>query len=326
LNLARSLASLHTARDLSEVAGHFEHIAERCIGAPLSILLLANESGDLHAVAGSLRRPVARESLREELVIQRIAQNEEVVSAWNYVVSTRTPQWFGVEDLFGAAPGAIAGGRCVMTPIWVAGEALGACLLAAPETPASAAFVAVLAEHAGVAVQRLRELERARRLRELDADLWIPDEASFRDALSRELNRARRYGGSVGVTWLRVDCEADLVARYGAFYAKQLLRRIGGRLSSSVRDTDALGVLARGFAVVHPATGSDSAGVAAERLVDEVGSMLSAAYPELELSLISRISACSVASPDDGATADELIERLLSKRVEPAVSGLELTG
>jgi GGDEF domain-containing protein len=324
INLARSLASLHAARDLNELAGHFEHLGERCIDAALSVLLLADESGDFRPVAGSLRRPAAVESLRRELGIERITQFEDVSSAWQYVVTTRTPQWFDLEDLFAVSQESVAGRRCVMAPIWVAGEALGAVLLAVPETDVSATFVSILAEHVGVAVQRLRELDRARRLRALDPDLWIADEASLREALAHELNRARRYGGCVGVTLLGIECEADLVARYGGFYTSQLLRRVGARLTSAVRDTDVLGAIGRGFAVVHPGTNPDGARVAADRLMDDVGSMLSANYPELELSLIARISADSVASPDDGTTANELIESLLAKRREPDTLDREL--
>jgi diguanylate cyclase (GGDEF)-like protein len=314
INLARSLASLHAARDLNELAGHLEHLGERCVDAVLAALLLTDDSGEFRLVSGSLRRSAYVESLRQQLQVERITQNQDITSAARHVAATRASQWFSVAELFGESPEAAAGRHCIISPIWAGGEALGTCLLVAPETPAATTSIAILVEHIGVAVQRLREISRARHLHGIDPNLWIADETSLREALTHELSRARRYGGSVGVTLLSVDCADELRERYGGFYADQLLRKIGGRLTSVVRDTDVLGTLGGGFAVIHPATTQAGALIAAGRLMDEVGSMLSSSFPELELSLISRITTDSVASPDDGKTAGELIARLLAAR------------
>ena len=71
------------------------------------------------------------------------------------------------------------------------------------------------------------------RLHGIDAQLWVPDSEALRANLAQELNRARRYGGSVGLTLIRLDCAPVLRVRYGAFYTDHLLRRIGAFLGLS---------------------------------------------------------------------------------------------
>ncbi len=325
VNLAGSLASLHAARDFHELAGLFERLGERCVGAALTVLLLSDDSGGYRPVTGSLRRPAVVESLREGLGVDLIGKNQEVAFACHHVEATSTPAWFDVGDLFAEAEAATDNRRCVIVPIGVAGEGLGAGLFVVSESRTSATFSSILAEHAGVAVKRLRELDQARRLRGIDSELWIAGEASLRESLATELSRARRYGGSVGLTLLRIDCEGDLRTKYGHFYTDHMLRRVGGFLRSAIRDTDVLGTIARRFAVIHPATAREGSGVAAERLTEAIGSMLSKNYPELELSLIARISADCVASPADGVTVNELIECVLAQRDETGLIAGSLT-
>jgi GGDEF domain-containing protein len=312
--LARLTASLHSSRDAGELASHFERLGEQCLGASVAALVLPDESGAYRVAAGSLRRPATIEQTRKKLGLGRIRDNDALQSAVRHVGANNDARWFEVSDLFAEAPGAECASECTLVPIWTAGEAIGLGLFFVPQTPAASLLASILCEHAGVALQRLRALEQARRLHGIDAALWVPDTAAVRETLGRELSRARRYGGAVAVSFITVDCAPDLREKYGNFYTDHLLRRVGSQLLASVRDTDTLGSAEGGFVIVQPATTRDGAEISVTRLVDDVGAMLSANYPELELSLISRISYATVVSPEDGSSADELLVKLLTSQ------------
>jgi GGDEF domain-containing protein len=306
-NLARMTVPLHASRDLAEVAGHFEHLGERCVDATLTLLILSEEDSGLRVIEGSLRRPPVLEAVRIRLGVQRLSENPDLADACFVVMRTGTAQWFELREIFPAASEDLERERCLVTPVAFAGETLGAGCFVAGETARTAALTTLLADHAAVAVQRVRAHSSARRLHGVDPLLWIPDAESVRENLAHELARARRYGGPVGFTLLSLECVAELRVRHGGFYTDHLLRRIGSHLRTAIRDSDSLGALAEGFAIIHPGADRAGAETAATRLAESVGTMLSSSYQELELSLLSSIDVASVASPDDGTSADELM-------------------
>jgi GGDEF domain-containing protein len=310
--LARLTACLHASRDIGELASHFERIAEQCVGASVAAFVIPDEAGTYRVTPGSLRRPAAIEMTRRQLRLDRLRENDALMAALHHVGANQDPRWFDLPDLFQDCPQEMAGSQCELVPIWIAGEPIGLGLFVVEQSDETGSLSSILCEHAGVAVQRLRALEQARRLHGTDAALWVPDTASVREALGRELSRAHRYGGSVALSFVSVECAEELRQKYGNFYTDHLLRRVGNQLRSSIRDTDTLGAAEGGFVIVQPATNREGADIAVARLADDVGTMLTANYPELELALISRISHASVISPEDGTSADELLVKLLT--------------
>ena len=87
--------------------------------------------------------------------------------------------------------------------------------------------------------------------------------------LRREVARARRYGNEVGVALLRFESEAEVRAKFGDFYTDHLMRRIGSQLVAQLRDTDVVGALDGGYAIIHTETSLDgtqlSSGACANR-------------------------------------------------------------
>ncbi len=236
--LARLTACLHTSRDLGELASHFERIGEQCVGASVAGFVVPDEAGKYRIAAGSLRRPAAVETARRRLGLDRLGENDDLIAALHHVGANQDSRWFDLQDLFPDRWSDAPVRECVLVPIWTEGEAIGLGLFVVDHTASASLLSAILSEHTGVATQRLRALEQARRLHGTDAALWVPDTATVREALGRELSRARRYGGSVAVSFLTVDCADELRQKYGNFYTDHLLRRVGNLLRSSVRDTD----------------------------------------------------------------------------------------
>jgi diguanylate cyclase (GGDEF)-like protein len=308
---ARMLSSLHAATDFPGLASRFEFVGERCVGAALSVLVLRDEGDVYRPVPGSGTTPSVVAAMWSTLQIDRLSQNNEAAAAFSQVVSQRLPRRFNLDAIFSETADAARGLVCDVTPLSFGGEFMGVGLFVIDPEAETAVFAPILSEHAAVAVQRLRLYEQARRLHGTDPALWIPDEAFFRSELRRELSRARRYGSQVGVALLRVDSVEKVRDRFGDFYAGHLLRRVGLHMTEAIRDTDALGALDGGFAVIQTGTSPEGTLISAERLCESVAKMLAHQFPELELSLIAQISATTANAPEDDTTLDGIIAKLL---------------
>lgn len=306
-NLARMTATLHAARDRQELAGRFEYLGERCVDAAMTLLVLADDADTYRPVLGSLKRPAATDALMRELGIGRLSENAGAIDVLRHVGAGNAARWLQLSEVFGDQNASGGDRSCVVIPLAWEGESFGVGVFVVEPTRRAEQLIAILAEHAGIAAQQLRAREAARRLHGIDPLLWVPDGDFVREALTRELSRARRYGGPVGVALVRLRCAADLRARYGNFYTDHLLRKVGGQIASAIRDTDVLGAVDGDFVVIQPGTARDGAWVAADRLSESIGVMLSSHHPELELSIIAEIAVVAAASPDDGATADALL-------------------
>jgi diguanylate cyclase (GGDEF)-like protein len=168
-------------------------------------------------------------------------------------------------------------------------------------------MVNILAAHAAVAIYQLRQRDEGRRLHSVDRRLWVPDEDFLVAQLKREVTRARRYGREVGLALLALENEADIRYRFGDFFTDHLLRRIGGQLLATVRDSDILGALGGRYAVIHTETGLEGTRLSAGRLRDVVVDMVARRFPEVPA---PEISVRCVAFPASGATVEALIGEL----------------
>ncbi len=201
----------------------------------------------------------------------------------------------------------MAAHAAVVVPLLCDREFLGVGFFLVETSPSVEQIAGVLAANAAVAISQIREREDARRLHSVDPTLWIPDSDFLLQQFQREVNRARRYGRELGLALLRVENEAEVRARFGDFFTDHLLRRVGSQLLASVRDSDVLGALDGGYAIIHAETSLAGTQLSADRLRDHAIEMVRLRFPEVP-SL--EMSARSVSYPSTASTADALIARL----------------
>jgi diguanylate cyclase (GGDEF)-like protein len=309
LYLADTLGSLHAASDMPSLAGRFEFLGEKAVGAVLTALALADEGGAYRAVASSAPRPATARALWEELGFDALPANEAVTAAFAEVAASGRAD---VRHVAGVFPGRVPTVRVddvLITPVTYNREMLGMGIFITTPDALALEVVRVLSGHTAVAIHQLRLGEDARRLHSIDPRLWIPDENFLLQQLRREVTRARRYGREVGLALLRLENEDDVRYRFGDFFTDHLLRRIGSLLASTVRDSDILGALDGGFAVIHTETALQGTLISAGRLRDAAIGSVRQRFPEVP---DVRISIAVTAFPDTAATVDEMLAQLRS--------------
>jgi len=305
--LVENLATLHAATGMPWIAGRFEFLGEKALGAALTVLALPDENGAYRAVASASPRTAAARALWDALDIDDLAANASAAAVFGEAESHARAVRHAVRELF---PECTHAGPedAIVAPIAFNRELIGVGLFVVEPGEMTEALASILASHAAVAMHQLRERDEARRLHSMDARLWVPDEDFLLTQLRREVARSRRYGRELGVALLRFESEADVRAKYGDFYTNHLVRRIGSQLLAKLRDTDVVGALNGGYAVIHTETPLAGTELSAERLRDSVTQMIAQRFPEI---VEPRISIRTVAYPTSGATAEELVSALL---------------
>ncbi len=307
LYLVENLASLHGAPDLAWLAGRFEFLGEHALGASLTALLLPDEGGVYRPARTNAPRPALAETLWDELGLDGVSSSPEAAT----VFAAAEGSTKAIRRELSALAGERADGHdeeVVAVPITFNRESIGLGLFLVQEPDAMTDSIAdVLASHAAVAVFQLREREDARRLHSVDPKLWVPDEDFLRAQLQREVTRARRYGRELGVALLRLENEREVRAKFGAFYADHMLRRIGSQLLAGLRDTDILGALDGAYAVLHTETGPEGTNISAYRLRDSIVKMVTQRFPEAPE---PDISVCVASYPAHGSTVEALVRHL----------------
>jgi diguanylate cyclase (GGDEF)-like protein len=301
--LVENLASLHASPDLAWIAGRFEFLGEKALGASLTVLALPDETGAYRAAASASPRTAVARGLWEELGIDRLPSNTAAAAAFGGMEVHARPARHALADLFPRCerPG---GEEAVVVPVAFSGELIGVGVFVIEADEMTEAMASILASNTAVAMYQLRQREEARRLHSVDPLLWIPDEQFLVTQLRREVARARRYAREVGVGVLRFESEAEVRAQFGDFYTDHLMRRIGSQVLAGVRDSDVLGALDGGYAVIHAETPLDGTRLSTERLRDAVLRMIEQKFPELTA---PRISVSAVAYPATAATVEELL-------------------
>jgi diguanylate cyclase (GGDEF)-like protein len=307
LYLAENLASLHAALDVAWLAGRFEFLGEKALGASLTVLALPDETGSYRAADSATTRPATARALWEELGIDTLASNAAAAAIFRESQLKARPIVATLSALFpGRFPG-LAFDDAIVAPIAFNRELLGVGLFAVQPEPLVESMAAVLVAHAAVAMDQLHQREEARRLHSVDPRLWVPDEHFLLSELRRELSRARRYRRDMGFALLRLDNEREIRHQFGDFFTDHLLRRIGGQLLATVRDSDVLGALHGGFGIIHTDTSLDGTIISAERLRAVVTAMVQQRFPEIaEL----RVSARVAAFPAHGDTVEALLDEI----------------
>jgi diguanylate cyclase (GGDEF)-like protein len=92
--------------------------------------------------------------------------------------------------------------------------------------------------HAALALLNARLLEHVQKLAELDGLTAVANRRTFETVLERELNRAQRTGGEVGLILVDVDRFKELNDTHGHQAGDELLRNVGRLLVENSRDFD----------------------------------------------------------------------------------------
>lgn len=301
--LAEHLASMHASPDMPWLTGRFEFLGEKAVGAAMTLLALPDERGAFRASATASPRPAVARDLWEHLGVASLATNSAATDAFHEAERAARPITVPVAGLFGrTSEGATE--DAIVAPVAFNREFVGAGVFVVETSSIAETLAGVLATHAAVAITQLRQREEARRLHSVDARLWVPDERFLISTLHREVTRARRYGREVGLALLRIENEPEIRARFGDFFTDHLMRRIGSQLQADVRESDVLGALRGGYAVIHTDTHLDGTRISAERLRDSVANMVQRRFPEAPA---PNISLGVAAYPSTAADAEGLI-------------------
>ncbi len=305
LYLAENLATLHASADMAWLAGRFEFLGEKAVGASLTILALPDETGAFRPVATASPRPARTTDIWRQLQVDDLAENATAAAAFE--AAGRQPSAVTVELSRVFPPHESVGGvrHAIIAPIAFNRELIGVGLFIAPEGDRTSQLATVLANHAAVAIDQLRRREEAGRLHSVDERLWIPDEHFLVSQLRREVTRARRYGRDVGLAVLRLANEREIRTQFGDFFTDHLLRRIGSQLLADVRDSDILGALDGGYGVIHTETPLAGTELSAGRLADSVTRMVTQRFPEAPA---ADIGVTVAAFPTTAGTTESLLE------------------
>ena len=180
------------------------------------------------------------------------------------------------------APGEPGEGQLVVLPLHGAGAVVAVLALLRLDQAAAGAgargfdddderALAAFAVQAQAGIETVLRLREAQRLAVTDelTGLWNARYLSL--ALTREVERASRFGHSLAVLMLDLDRFKAVNDAHGHARGDAVLRELARRLSREVRDVD---VLARyggeEFVVVAPETCADGAARLAARLVESV--------------------------------------------------------
>jgi two-component system, cell cycle response regulator len=304
--LVENLATLHAASGMPWIAGRFEFLGEKAIGAALSVLALPDETGAYRAVASASPRVVTAQSLWDALGIDNLASNSAAAAVFGEAESHARAFRHPVRELFPEAR--YAGPEdAIVAPVSFNRELIGVGMFVAEPGEMTEAMATILASHAAVAIHQLRERDDARRLHSMDPRLWVPDENFLLAQLRREVARSRRYGRELGLALLRFESEEAVREQFGDFYTNHLMRRIGSQLLAKLRDSDVVGALDRGYAVLHTETSLAGTQLSSERLRDSVLQMMAQRFPEIAE---PRLSIRVVAYPESGSTVEDLVQLL----------------
>jgi diguanylate cyclase (GGDEF)-like protein len=205
-------------------------------------------------------------------------------------------------------------GPAVALPMIREGRVVGALTVA--RAPGAAGFddtalaaVGSLAAHAGTAVGNVVAHEETRRLSVTDPLTGVGNMRQLSTTLSREVERASRFGHQLSVLMLDLDHFKQVNDNHGHAFGDVVLREFARRLSDCVREVD---MVARyggeEFAVVLPETDADGASRVAERVLQSARAQPFGGHADREGQPQNLTVSIGVASfPAHGRGAAELI-------------------
>jgi diguanylate cyclase (GGDEF)-like protein len=216
-----------------------------------------------------------------------------------------------VENDVSAVPGYIAGFEetrsemCV--PLISFGETLGVMALESAQTgafdPSAVRPLESVADICANAIQNARYFERVRQLAYVDGLTGIFNRRYFEVRILEEIERARRYEGSMSVLMVDIDKFKRLNDEFGHLLGDETLRQVTSIFIQHLRKVD---IVCRyggeEFAIIVPETAGESAVAVAEKLRRVVETWNFAGVPRPVT-----ISIGVAEFPRNGATRDELV-------------------
>ncbi len=175
-----------------------------------------------------------------------------------------------------------------------------------PFTAEDEALVTTLVRDAALAVDKATLLEKVETLATTDALTGLANRRVFGQRLKDELDRANRYGHSLGLLMADVDDFKKVNDTYGHAVGDTVLQAVASILRRSVREID-LCVRYGGeeFAVVLPHTDKEGVLPVAERIREAVATVPIVAGDDPARTMTLSIGVATY--PEDGKTPDQLV-------------------
>jgi len=149
-------------------------------------------------------------------------------------------------------------------------------------------------------------IAEAERLSQTDDLTKLHNARYLRQFLLNEIRRARRYGSSVAALFLDLDDFKRINDVHGHLVGSHMLMEMAAVILSSVRDTDAVARYGGDeFVIVLPDTGTELAGVVAERIREKIEEYQFTGGRRLKLSLTASFGVA--AFPQHASSPQQLI-------------------
>ena len=291
--MTASLQDLVGELDLDEVLDKIAVNARAAVGSKEFVVLVSDDDGALRCRASS---GVPQDALR-------------TLEAWVAAEHPQAAQLVLVEDVALvpglaelAAHASMPVGSLCLAPLAYRDANVGALLALAPQArtflPRDLDLVSSYAVPAAIALANARHFAAQRSLATRDPLTGLLNHREFHESLERELERARRSGGTLGIAMFDLDGFKLVNDSAGHAEGDRLLRAVADTMERTCRSSDmAFRVGGDEFALVLPGSGRDEAEAVAERVRRAVAS------------IDARVSASiGMASwPDDGGSKDVLL-------------------
>jgi diguanylate cyclase (GGDEF)-like protein len=328
--LIEALIAVHAAPDTGRLTDAAVTAAERGLGALYAFLFLGESSGPYRVETPASRaRAAAEEKLRqvmkEDITLLQVELDRLPVLA--EAMEAGGARSFGnLTDVLplSASAGKLRGAQrklgvdtIWLSPVADAGERHGFLLLLMPSgATGSLPETGLLGRHIAVALGKLRDAERGRKMGQIDPVRWINDERRFLEQLALEIQRAKRHDRPLSILVLRLSNYDELLRQYGRFLAERLLRRIAGAMEDVIRNTDFLGAFGGdGFAAILVEADGTRGDNAKKRILAALHGLQ---FPGLEAQSLNVDLSCEVVTlGPDGDAADQLMGRARERLERP---------
>jgi diguanylate cyclase (GGDEF)-like protein len=230
--LAASLQDLTGELRLDELLAKITHNAQSAVGGKEYALLVEEEGR--HRCLGSSGLPAATVAALE----QWLASPQTVLAEPTVIDDVALVPGLAPIALQESMP---LGSLCAV-PLSYQGRTLGALIALANQRrtflPRDVDLLGSYAVQAAIALLNARLFEAQERLAARDPLTGLLNRRELHENLSREIERCRRHGGTFSVAMLDLDGFKLVNDRAGHSEGDDVLRRVAGALSSSVRGSD----------------------------------------------------------------------------------------
>ena len=205
---------------------------------------------------------------------------------------------------------------CASAPILVQGRAVGVVNAYHPDPGRFAKedldLIIILARYLSGGLEQAGIHRKPVELPGADPLTDLPNEASFRESLERELRLAERHNEPLALLCLNIDGLPRISERYGPATCDTLLRKVAKILQGMLRESDVVARGSGGFLILLPRTPKRAGSGVAERIRRRVAGILVDGGPSLTVSVGF--------SSSDGRTASDTLLTSVTQALEEAQS------